>query len=68
MNKYESDRFKPPYENADVPDGAYMDGAIANRAVELLDQMDTTKPFFLCVNKLISFIRLSTNLLILYNL
>ena len=49
LNKYESDRFKPPYENADVPDGAYMDGAIANRAVELLDQMDTTKPFFLAV-------------------
>ena len=49
LNKYESERFKPPYENADVPDGAYMDGAIANRAVELLDQMDNTKPFFLAV-------------------
>jgi len=49
LNKYESDRFKPPYENADVPDGAYMDGAIANRAVELLDQMDSSKPFFLAV-------------------
>ena len=49
LNKYESDRFKPPYENADVPDGAYMDGAIANRAVELLDQMDNRKPFFLAV-------------------
>ena len=49
MNKYESERFKPPYENADVPDGAYMDGAIANRAVELIDQMDNSKPFFLAV-------------------
>ena len=49
LNKYESERFKPPYENADVPDGAYMDGAIANRAVELLEQMDTSKPFFLAV-------------------
>ena len=49
LNKYESDRFKPPYENADVPDGAYMDGAIANRAVELIDQMDSSKPFFLAV-------------------
>ena len=49
LNKYESDRFKPPYENADVPGGAYMDGAIANRAVELIDQMDSSKPFFLAV-------------------
>ncbi len=49
LNKYESDRFKPPYENADVPDGAYMDGAIANKAVELLDQMDSSQPFFLAV-------------------
>ena len=49
LNKYESDRFKPPYENADVPDGAYMDGAIANRAVELIDEMDSSKPFFLAV-------------------
>jgi len=49
LNKYESERFKPPYESADVPDGAYMDGAIANRAVELLDQMDTSQPFFLAV-------------------
>tara|TARA_Y100000991_G_scaffold49733_1_gene35913 strand:- start:855 stop:2759 length:1905 start_codon:yes stop_codon:yes gene_type:complete len=49
LNKYESDRFKPPYENADVPDGAYMDGAIANRAIELIDQMDSSQPFFLAV-------------------
>jgi arylsulfatase A-like enzyme len=49
LNKYESERYKPPYENADVPDGAYMDGAIANRAVELIDQMDNSKPFFLAV-------------------
>ena len=49
LNKYESDRYKPPYEKADVPDGAYMDGAIANRAVELIDGMDTSKPFFLAV-------------------
>ena len=42
LNKYESERYKPPYENADVPDGAYMDGAIANRAVELIDQMDNS--------------------------
>ena len=49
LNKYESERYKPPYENADVPDGAYIDGAIANRSIELLDQMDTSKPFFLAV-------------------
>ena len=49
LNKYESERYKPPYENADVPDGAYVDGAIANRTLELLDEMDNSKPFFLAV-------------------
>ena len=34
---------------ADVPDGAYVDGAIANRSIQLLDTMNTSKPFFLAV-------------------
>ena len=34
LNKYTTDIFKPPYESADVPDGAYVDGAIANRSLE----------------------------------
>ena len=49
LNKYTTDIFKPPYESADVPDGAYMDGAIANRSLELLENMDTSQPFFLAV-------------------
>ena len=32
---------------ADVPDGAYVDGAIANRSIQLLDTMNTSKLFFL---------------------
>jgi len=47
--KYVRDRFKPPYEIANVPDGAYVDGAIANKSIELLDEMDESKPFFLAV-------------------
>ena len=47
--KYESERYKPPYEKADVPDGAYVDGAIANKAVEVLENIDTSQPFFLAV-------------------
>ena len=49
INKYESERYKPPYEKADVPDGAYVDGAIANKAVEVLENIDTSQPFFLAV-------------------
>lgn len=49
LNKYVRDHYKPPYEIGDVPDGAYVDGAIANTSIELLDKMDTGKPFFLAV-------------------
>ena len=49
INQYVRDRFKPPYEIADVPDGAYNDGAIANKGIELLENMDTSKPFFLAI-------------------
>jgi iduronate 2-sulfatase len=47
--KYITNRFKPPYEMADVPDGAYVDGAIANKSIQLLDTLNTSKPFFLAV-------------------
>jgi len=49
INKYIRDRYKPPYEKGDVPDGAYVDGAIANKSLDLLDELDTSKPFFLAV-------------------
>ena len=49
INKYIRDRFKPPYEIGDVPDGAYIDGAIANKSIQLLDKINTSKPFFLAV-------------------
>ena len=49
INKYIRDRYKPPYEKGDVPDGAYVDGAIANKSLDLLDEIDTSKPFFLAV-------------------
>lgn len=49
LNKYVRDRYKPPFENIDVPDEAYVDGAIAKRSIEILDNMDSTKPFFLAV-------------------
>ncbi len=51
INKYVRDRYKPPYEKAVVPDDAYMDGAIANKSIQILDTLDpnTTKPFFLAI-------------------
>ena len=49
INKYIRDRFKPPYEIGDVPDGAYIDGAIANKSIQILDEINTSKPFFLAV-------------------
>lgn len=48
-NEYVRNRYKPPFENADVPDDAYVDGAIANRSIELLENMDVSQPFFLAV-------------------
>jgi arylsulfatase A-like enzyme len=40
----------PPYEIADVPDDAYLDGKIAVRAIEDLERLKKAgKPFFLAV-------------------
>ncbi len=49
--KYARDRYKPPFESSDAPDDAYMDGAIANKGLELLEELskNSSKPFFLAV-------------------
>ncbi len=49
LNKYVRDRYKPPYENTDVPDGAYVDGAIANKSIEIIDNIENSTPFFLAI-------------------
>ncbi len=42
--------FKPSTEKADVPDDAYVDGHIANNALEMLDKFaQSKKPFMLMV-------------------
>lgn len=38
----------PAFENADVPDDAYRDGAVANQAIKAL-RRSKEKPFFMCV-------------------
>ena len=43
-------RETPPYECADVPDEAYVDGLTAREAVKVISQQkDSDKPFFLAV-------------------
>ena len=49
VGKYIRSRFKPPFESPDVPDESYVDGAIAVRSIQVLESMDTSKPFFLAV-------------------
>jgi len=51
INKYISNQYKPPFETSNVPDEAYTDGAIAEHALTLLDDVtkDPSKPFFLAV-------------------
>ncbi len=50
INKYIMKRFKPAYEKADVPDDAYIDGAIVNGGIELMKEAKASgKPFFLAV-------------------
>ncbi len=50
-SKYVRNRYKPPFETSDAPDDAYMDGAIAKHAIELLGDLgkDKSQPFFLAV-------------------
>ena len=50
INGYIKKRFKPAYENADVPDDAYIDGAIVNGGIKLMKEAaKQDKPFFLAV-------------------
>lgn len=48
--KYVQKQFKPAYEKANVPDDAYIDGAINNGGISLLKKAaKADKPFFLAV-------------------
>ncbi len=50
VHSYVSKRFKPSVECADVEDGAYQDGQIANNAIKYISQLaEEDKPFFLAV-------------------
>ena len=50
INKYIQKRFKPAYEKTDVPDDAYIDGAIANGGIKLMREAKATgMPFFLAI-------------------
>jgi arylsulfatase A-like enzyme len=50
VHAYVSERFKPSVECADVEDGAYEDGQIANNAIKYMKQLaKEDKPFFLAV-------------------
>lgn len=50
VHAYVSERFKPSVECADVEDGAYQDGQIANNAIKYMKQLaKEDKPFFLAV-------------------
>jgi len=51
INKYITNQYKPPFETSNAPDEAYTDGAIAEHAMTLLDEVTKapSKPFFLAV-------------------
>ena len=51
VNKHVRNQYKPPVGSADVPDEAYVDGAIAEKTKLLLQDLskDQTEPFFLAV-------------------
>ncbi|WP_281614437.1 sulfatase-like hydrolase/transferase [Flammeovirga sp. SubArs3] len=50
INKWVQSRYKPAYEKADVPDDAYIDGAITNQGIEYIKELSNKKePFFLAV-------------------
>jgi len=48
---YVANQYKPPFETSTVPDEAYTDGAIAEHAMTLIDDVskNPSKPFFLAV-------------------
>ncbi|ANQ52496.2 sulfatase-like hydrolase/transferase [Flammeovirga sp. MY04] len=50
INKWVQKQFKPAFEKADVPDDAYIDGAITNQGVEYIKELaQQDQPFFLAV-------------------
>ncbi|OHX64070.1 sulfatase-like hydrolase/transferase [Flammeovirga pacifica] len=50
INKWVQNQFKPAFEKADVPDNAYIDGAITNQGIEYIKELSKQdKPFFLAV-------------------
>lgn len=49
INKYIQKYIKPATECTEVPDNAYADGAIADKAVKFLNEYDSCQPFFLAV-------------------
>lgn len=49
IDNYVRGLYKPPFESPNVPDDAYIDGAMANEAINVLDNVDDDKPFFLAI-------------------
>jgi arylsulfatase A-like enzyme len=49
IRDYIQDRVRPSVEAANVPDDAYMDGAIALGAIDYINSSKHDKPFFLAV-------------------
>ncbi|MBB6462375.1 sulfatase-like hydrolase/transferase [Flammeovirga kamogawensis] len=50
INKWIQTQFKPAYEKADVPDEAYIDGAITEQGIQYIKDLENSdKPFFLAV-------------------
>ncbi len=48
--RYVHQHYKPPYEISDAPDDAYVDGAIANQGMRMLETAaKQDKPFFVAV-------------------
>ncbi len=49
--RYARNKYKPPYESSNAPDEAYMDGAIALKGLELIDEVSKkpSEPFFLAI-------------------
>ena len=51
MAKFFNGKYKPPVSNSDAPDEAYVDGAIAQESIKMIDNLtnDQSKPFFLAI-------------------
>ena len=50
VGQFFNNKYKPPVSNSNAPDEAYVDGAIAEEAIRLIDRLSSDKnPFFLAV-------------------